>query len=96
MTSIRESSGAWHPFRSTNIKNPARKIAFAEEQSSLKPGEVSDPTGEIINDGRWVATGNDRLTSRHSKKADVGWADSHVAVVTWKFAQDANNSRPDY
>jgi prepilin-type processing-associated H-X9-DG protein len=68
---------------------------IVEEQSSLKAGEVSDPTGEIINDGRWVATGNDRLTSRHGKKGDVCWADFHVSAVTWKFAQDDRNSRPD-
>lgn len=95
MTSIRDTGGIWHPFKYTSIKNPSQKIMIVEEQSSLKTGEVSDPTGEIINDGRWVATGNDRLTSRHGKKAEVCWADFHVSTVTWKFAQDANNSRPD-
>ncbi len=95
MTSIRDTGGIWHPFKYTSIKNPSQKIMLVEEQSSLKTGEVSDPAGEIINDGRWVATGNDRLTSRHGKKADVCWADFHVSPVTWKFAQDPNNSRPD-
>jgi prepilin-type N-terminal cleavage/methylation domain-containing protein/prepilin-type processing-associated H-X9-DG protein len=95
MSSIRDTSGIWHPFRANNIKNPASKIMIVEEQSSLKPGEVSDPAGEIINDGRWVATGNDRLTSRHGKKGDVIWADFHVSPVNWKFAQDDRNSRPD-
>jgi len=95
MTSIRDTAGIWHPFNSTKIKNPARKLAIVEEQTSLKNGEVSDPAGEIVNDGRWVATGNDRLTSRHGKKANACWADSHVSTVNWKFAQDANNSRPD-
>jgi prepilin-type N-terminal cleavage/methylation domain-containing protein/prepilin-type processing-associated H-X9-DG protein len=95
MTSIRDKGGVWHPFNATKIKNPARKLAIVEEQSSLKKGEVSDAAGEIVNDGRWVATGNDRLTSRHGNKANVCWADSHVSTVTWKFAQDAVNSRPD-
>jgi prepilin-type N-terminal cleavage/methylation domain-containing protein/prepilin-type processing-associated H-X9-DG protein len=97
MTSIRDTAGVWHPFKYTSIKNPAKKIMLVEEQSSLKAGEVSDPTGEIINDGRWVAsaTSNDRLTSRHGKKGDVCWADFHVSPVTWKFAQNPDNSRPD-
>jgi prepilin-type N-terminal cleavage/methylation domain-containing protein/prepilin-type processing-associated H-X9-DG protein len=95
MTSIRDKNGVWHPFSANKIKNPAKKIAIVEEQSSLKNGEVSDATGEIINDGRWVATGNDRLTSRHGGKAQVCWADSHVTAVTWKFARDDVNSRPD-
>jgi prepilin-type processing-associated H-X9-DG protein len=99
MTSIREkgAGGIWHPFNATRIKNPARKLAIVEEQSSLKKGEVSDPTGDIINDGRWVASAgsSDRLTSRHSGKGEVCWADSHVSTVTWKFAQIEDNSRPD-
>jgi prepilin-type N-terminal cleavage/methylation domain-containing protein/prepilin-type processing-associated H-X9-DG protein len=97
MTSIRDTAGIWHPFNSTKIKNPARKLAIVEEQSTLKGGEVSDPNAEIVNDGRWVASANsnDRLTSRHGKKANVCWADSHVATVNWKFAQNEENSRPD-
>ncbi len=97
MTSIRDTAGVWRPFKYTSIKNPALKIMIVEEQSSLKAGEVSDPNGDIINDGRWVASANstDRLTSRHGKKGDVLWADFHVTAVTWKFAMDENNSRPD-
>jgi prepilin-type N-terminal cleavage/methylation domain-containing protein len=97
MTSIRDKQGIWHPFSATKIKNPSGKLAIVEEQSSLKRGEVSDPMGEIVNDGRWVATatGNDRLTSRHSGKAEACWADSHVSTITWKFARDEINSRPD-
>src|SRR5882762_4789902 len=70
ITSIVDTGNGLHPFKSTSIKNPAAKIMFAEEQSSLSlKGEVSDPNGEILNDGRWVADGGDRLTSRHGKKA---------------------------
>jgi prepilin-type processing-associated H-X9-DG protein len=93
MTSI--NNGTWHPFRSTNIKNPAQKLAIVEEQSSYGRGEVSDPNADVINDGRWVASGSDRLTSRHSNKAEVGYADGHVSVVTWRFATNTINSRPD-
>jgi len=97
MTSVRDKNGVWHAFKASGIKNPAKKLAIVEEQSSLKKGEVSDTTGEIVNDGRWVADANshDRLTSRHNGKGEVVWADSHVSTVTWKFAQDENNSRPD-
>src|SRR6267142_6366306 len=84
MASIKDNGGGWHPFKSTRIKNPAKKIMLAEEQSVLRGPECSDPAGDIINDGRWVATGTDRLTSRHNKRADVGWADAHVSAVTWK------------
>ena len=93
MVSIK-SGGSWYPFKASAIKNPAKKLMIVEEQSSYRRGEVSDATINIVNDGRWVATG-DVLTSRHNKKADVGWADSHVSSVTYKFAQDINNSRPD-
>ena len=90
------NDGSWHPFKASSIRNPALKIMIAEEQTVVKGPDCSDPAGEIINDGRWVATGSDRLTSRHSKKANVGWADGHVSGVNWKFAQDPVNSRPDY
>src|SRR5262249_25777285 len=95
ITSIVDTGNSLHPFKSTSIKNPARKIMFAEEQSSLSiKGEVSDPNGDIINDGRWVPGGQDRLTSRHGKKANVGFADGHVTLVDWKFGQDQQNSDP--
>ena len=96
ITSIVDTGNGLHPFKSTSIKNPARKIMFAEEQtSSSRPGECSDPAGGIINDGRWVPDGSDRLTSRHGKKADVGFADGHVLPVTWQFGMNIDNSRPD-
>jgi prepilin-type N-terminal cleavage/methylation domain-containing protein/prepilin-type processing-associated H-X9-DG protein len=95
MSSIVDTANAWHPFKFSAIRNPVLKILLAEEQSSRAGFDVSDTTGEICNDGRWVATGADRLTSRHSKKANVGWADGHVSLILWKNAQDPVNSRPD-
>jgi prepilin-type N-terminal cleavage/methylation domain-containing protein/prepilin-type processing-associated H-X9-DG protein len=91
MTSIND--GSWHPFNTANVKNPARKILLAEEQSSLRGEEVSDPAVNVINDGRWVPTG-DVITSRHNKRGDVGWADGHVTAIPWKAAMDTNNSLP--
>jgi len=85
--------GTWHPFRQSSIKDPARKILLAEEQSSYAGGEVSDPSASIVNDGRWLPPG-DVLTSRHNKRGDVGFADGHVAVVPWRFGLDKRNSQP--
>jgi prepilin-type N-terminal cleavage/methylation domain-containing protein/prepilin-type processing-associated H-X9-DG protein len=83
-------------FKMASVKNPSGKIMLAEEQASHRPDESSDPRGtsSVINDGRWVATG-DLLTSRHSNKGDVGFADGHVLPVTPKFAEEDANSRPD-
>jgi prepilin-type N-terminal cleavage/methylation domain-containing protein/prepilin-type processing-associated H-X9-DG protein len=97
MTSIKNGA-TWYPFRQNKIRNPSNKIAIAEEQASTRPGELSDPTRNILNDGRWVpgsGGGGDVLTSRHSKKANVGFADGHAQPVTWQFGDNPNNSRPD-
>ena len=95
MTSIRDTDMSWHPFKSTSIVNPPKKLMIVEEQTVLSGIECSDPTGDIVNDGRWVADGGDRLTSRHNKKADVVWADTHVSTFDWKSAQKVENSKPD-
>jgi len=70
---------------------------LAEEQASHRPDESSDPrstSADIINDGRWVASG-DLLTISHGKKGDVAFADGHVIAVTVQFGEDENNSRAD-
>ena len=94
MSSIHDNQGRWYPFRFGSVKNPSRKILLAEEQSSYKRGEVSDPGASIINDGRW-ATPGDVLTSRHNKKGDVGFVDGHAALVPWQYGLNITNSRPD-
>ncbi len=93
MSSVNDN-GAWYGFKASSIKNPAKKIMLAEEQTSYQPGEVSDYNSGIINDGRWVG-GSDVLTSRHSKKANVAFADGHVQPVRWQFGDDEQNSRSD-
>ncbi len=92
MTSVND--GTWHPFKATSIKNPTRKIMLAEEQASYQTGEVSDPTANVINDGRWVG-GSDVLTSRHGGRANVAFADGHAQPVRWRFGDDEQNSRSD-
>jgi prepilin-type N-terminal cleavage/methylation domain-containing protein/prepilin-type processing-associated H-X9-DG protein len=83
-------------FKLSAVRNPSGKIMLAEEQASHRKDESSDPggTSAIINDGRWVPTG-DIVTLRHNKKGDVAFADGHVQAVTPKFGLDQNNSRPD-
>jgi prepilin-type N-terminal cleavage/methylation domain-containing protein/prepilin-type processing-associated H-X9-DG protein len=91
ITSVND--GSWHPFKFTQIKNPARKIMLCEEQSVSRGPECSDPTVNILNDGRM--TSGDILTSRHGRKAEVGFADGHVEPVKYQFAQDLNNFDPN-
>ncbi len=83
-------------FKLGSVRSPGAKIMLAEEQSSHRPEESSDPRGAsgIVNDGRWVPTG-DFLSIRHNKKGDVAYADGHVQSVTVKFALDPAHSRPD-
>jgi prepilin-type N-terminal cleavage/methylation domain-containing protein/prepilin-type processing-associated H-X9-DG protein len=92
MASINDGT-RFYSFKANSIKNPAAKIVLAEEQSSYLANEVSDPTANIINDGRWIPTG-DVLTSRHNKRADVGFVDGHVTAVRWQFGRDTINSDP--
>ena len=94
-----KSGTAWYPFRQNMIKKPADKIMLAEEQTSTRPGEVSDPARNIVNDGRWVPStgggGGDALTSRHNKKANVAFCDGHVSPVPWRFGDNVANTQPN-
>ena len=91
-TSIFTGTGSY-PFNSRKTKNPTGKIVLAEEQSVNSGSECSIPGAGVLNDGRWDPTGNP-LTSRHNKKADVGFADGHVEPVTYQFGQILANSQP--
>jgi prepilin-type N-terminal cleavage/methylation domain-containing protein/prepilin-type processing-associated H-X9-DG protein len=83
-------------FRSTSILNPANKILFAEEQTSLLGGpETSNNGGTVIDDGRWTAQATDYLTSRHAGKGDLGFADGHVQSQTWLWASQSVYSQAD-
>ena len=92
MASIND--GRWFPFKQSGIKDPAKKIMLAEEQSVTRGPDSSDSGASIINDGRWAPPG-DVLTSRHNKKGDVAYADGHTGTHPWRFALDERNSRPD-
>ena len=49
--------GFVQPFKLSGVRNPALKIMIAEEQATLKGGESSDPTGDVMNDGRYAPSG---------------------------------------
>ena len=97
MSSIQDGS-TFYLFKSANINGPAGKIMLGEEQTSNQAPqygkECSEIGGSIVNDGRFMAGEGDSLTSRHSKKGDVTFADGHVTGVTWAFGTNLNNSRP--
>jgi prepilin-type N-terminal cleavage/methylation domain-containing protein len=96
-TSIRDPAqgNKWFPFKATTIVNPARKELIIEEQSVLSGPECSDPTGDVINDGRYTgAGGSDHLTSRHNGHADIGFSDMHVETVRWRDGEIRANSDP--
>jgi prepilin-type N-terminal cleavage/methylation domain-containing protein/prepilin-type processing-associated H-X9-DG protein len=88
------AAGIYYPFKSPKTINPSNKIVLAEEQSANSGTECSVPGAGVMNDGRWDPT-TSPLTSRHSKKADMGFADGHVQQVTYKFGQILANSEPD-
>jgi prepilin-type processing-associated H-X9-DG protein/prepilin-type N-terminal cleavage/methylation domain-containing protein len=81
-------------FKLASVNRPSGKIMLAEEQATQEPGEAGDRSRNVINDGRWVPTG-DSLTARHNKKANVAFADGHVENVLPRFGTILANSRPD-
>jgi prepilin-type N-terminal cleavage/methylation domain-containing protein/prepilin-type processing-associated H-X9-DG protein len=92
MTSVR--SGGWYPFKQSAVRNPAKKMMIAEEQTVIRGPECSDPNRNILNDGRFVPGGSDVLTSRHNKRANIGFADGHATSAKWQFGDDINNCDP--
>ncbi len=86
-------------FKLSSVRRPALKIMLAEEQATLKKGEASDPTGDVMNDGRYCpsgpATGGDAFTVRHNGKGIAGFADGHVSPVLPKFANMITNCQAD-
>lgn len=85
----RSGTTVGYPFRESSVHNPANKIMLVEE-----PGSFSE-TGSVINDGRWEAP-VDALSTRHSGKANVTFADGHALLVGPDFSSDTNNSWAAY
>jgi prepilin-type N-terminal cleavage/methylation domain-containing protein/prepilin-type processing-associated H-X9-DG protein len=96
MTSIIDRSINYiEQFKLAGVRNPALKIMIDEEQTTLKRGEASDRTGDVINDGRYCpsgpATGGDAFTLRHNRKGNAGFADGHVLPVLPTFGNMTTN-----
>jgi prepilin-type N-terminal cleavage/methylation domain-containing protein/prepilin-type processing-associated H-X9-DG protein len=80
----------------TAVKRPSTKIMLAEEVATPKRGDTPPPPVNyqaVIDDGRWVPTGN-YITVRHQGKGDVVFADGHARAVDYKFAILRINSHP--
>ena len=74
--------------RHSRIINPSQKIMLAEEKGSAADG----PGSAVIDDGRWLPPGYP-LSVRHSGRANVAFADSHVETVRREFA---DSSHPEH
>jgi prepilin-type N-terminal cleavage/methylation domain-containing protein/prepilin-type processing-associated H-X9-DG protein len=92
ITSIRD--GRWYPYRHSSVRNPVKKVMIAEEQTVISGPEASDPSRNILNDGRFVP-GGDVMTSRHLRRANVGFADGHATCEKWQFGDDDRNTDPN-
>lgn len=92
MSTIITKARKVYPFKSTQINNPAIKIMLVEEDR------------KTINDPRWVPVkastkrfakaSYNLVTSRHSGRGNVIFADTHAEAVTPQFGQDPTNSSP--
>jgi len=95
MSSVIDTSGGItnkYLFKEGAVRNPANKIMLAEEPATRGADNPQGTNGPFINDGRWDPSGGDTLTIRHRGRADVTFADGHVAPVTPEFGADTNNS----
>jgi len=81
-------------FKESDVRHPSVKIMFAEEPGSFRPKD--NPENSLfLRDGRWLPPAGDLLTVRHGGKAEVAFADGHVATVRWQVSWEFENSRPD-
>lgn len=83
------------PFKQASVRRPTGKILLAEETAKAGPEDNPDPNySSYMSDGRYVPTKN-RLTNRHSKKANLGFVDAHVESQSWTFGTNTFNSQAD-
>lgn len=79
-------------YRAASIKNPVMKIMLVEENG--------DPAaGAVIDDGRWVPSGSattgNIVSSRHSKKCTLLFADGHIQTERPIFAARVEHYDPN-
>ena len=96
--------GFQDPFKQTSVRNTANKILVAEEAAYLTADDApASDTTTVIDDGRFIPasraaynTPKDYLTTRHGKKADVGFCDGHVEAVSWTIGTNQANTFADF
>lgn len=105
-TTIIDTAGVAHRFKSSDVKNPSAKMMCVEPVASLHyAGDApSSDTGWVVQSGRWEpfastavgSTPHNYLTMRHSKKSDDAFGDGHVEKVTQAQATSVIFSLPSY
>ncbi len=80
-------------FKQSSIRRPSDKLMLAEEKVS--GGQPDDGRFTLVNaDG---ITPDNSLTDRHSKKADITFADGHVTIILPSVVAAApQNYQPDF
>jgi prepilin-type N-terminal cleavage/methylation domain-containing protein/prepilin-type processing-associated H-X9-DG protein len=92
-TTIIDTTGKAHPFKSAEVHLPANKILIAEPvaaENERPPVEVQMGSTWLVQCGRWEPYGgsgglNNFLSIRHNGKgADVCYADGHASYILWQ------------
>ncbi|MBI3876097.1 MAG: prepilin-type N-terminal cleavage/methylation domain-containing protein [Verrucomicrobia bacterium] len=92
------SGGATNKFRLNFVKNPAGKYMCIEERGERADGveyynAPGGPGGDdYISDGRFITS--DLFTTRHNKRANIGWADGHAEASYYTNNANTNFSEP--
>ena len=80
-------------FKQSQVRHPTDKLMLAEEQ--VTASEPDDGRFNLVKDA--TGTPDNSLTDRHGKKADITFADGHVATILPK-TENSNplSFQPDY
>lgn len=82
-------------FRQGQIKRASQKLMVVEELVSA--GEPDDGRFDMVQSDGVTPSPNDNLSNRHSKKADVTFADGHVSTMLPKtLSANPQIYQPDY
>jgi len=105
-TTIIDTANRGYKFKTTQVNHPADKLLGVEPVAALNPSDeppIESQMGStwVVQCGRWEPYNsaqtalNNFLTVRHSKKADVVFADGHGSLVPWWFGTNMLYLRPD-
>jgi prepilin-type N-terminal cleavage/methylation domain-containing protein/prepilin-type processing-associated H-X9-DG protein len=92
---MNKASGQKYPFKLSGVVNASVKLMIVEEQATHYPDEASNPTKNVVNDGRFVDSGTDVLTMRHNKRGIVALCDGHAMAVKPDYATNRLYTVPD-